>query len=750
MRKVRTALLLVLLTSLAFSACARKPSVAIVVGSQAAPLEHFAASELQSYLKRLYGIGAVITHDGSQEQGSHLLVGSPQSNPAVMEAMGEEAWPALSDQGILIRPARWKGQVAAIVGGGSPVATMWAAYELVEQWGVRYLLHGDVFPDRPGTFRLPEKATLREPKFQSRTWRLMNDFAMGPESWGLADNVPFINQLAKQKINRVFLAVYPWQPFVHVESRGVARKQAWLWYDYHYPITDDMPGRKLFVNAKEFWNPDLPLNASYDEFKAAGKKLCEGIIQHAKSRGMQVGMTASLVEFPKEFVATLPGSQIAHQLGELMMSPGPNQDVDDPVLADLAGAVLTSTLNTYPQLDFFQIGMPEHRGWVGHYEKAWKKLNARYQLDKVLPLKDALSQAARRTGYPGGAKRALDEVKGDIVALYFYDKLFNDLKLVQKSKNPTAKLCLNSVAEELFPVLGRLLPPGTELLNFVDYTASRIVKRREVLKNIPARNLPSSLILTLQDDNVGVLPQITTGSIHELAGDIKKYGWQGFTTRYWMISDQDPCAAYLARSSWEEIGPEEVYRDLASAVNGPNAVEEMLAGFRGIEKVTLSLHDHGLGLTFPVPKMIMKFWKPGTLSRELAQDRKDFRQVQAHFKAALNKSRPQGRAYAQYWVDRCEFAIGYIDTIEAVLRAASLEQTAKDAEAKKDQELASKSFMEAAEQAQFAFDSSQKMLETMARAAQDQSDRGALATMVEYIYRPLKAETQRLTHLGRH
>ena len=36
-----------------------------------------------------------------------------------------------------------------ILAGGSPVATMWAGYELVERYGVRYLLGGDVYPE-PG------------------------------------------------------------------------------------------------------------------------------------------------------------------------------------------------------------------------------------------------------------------------------------------------------------------------------------------------------------------------------------------------------------------------------------------------------------------------------------------------------------------------------------------------------------------------------------------------------------------------
>lgn len=33
---------------------------------------------------------------------------------------------------------------------------------------------------------------------------------------------------------------------------------------------------------------------------------------------------------------------------------------------------------------------------------------------------------------------------------------------------------------------------------------------------IPARDLPTSLIYTLHDDNVGLVPQLATGSLHEI------------------------------------------------------------------------------------------------------------------------------------------------------------------------------------------------------------------------------------------
>jgi hypothetical protein len=42
-----------------------------------------------------------------------------------------------------------------------------------------------------------------EPLLPVRTWRVINDFACGPESWGMSDYRPVIDQLAKLKFNRL-------------------------------------------------------------------------------------------------------------------------------------------------------------------------------------------------------------------------------------------------------------------------------------------------------------------------------------------------------------------------------------------------------------------------------------------------------------------------------------------------------------------------------------------------------------------
>lgn len=141
---------------------------------------------------------------------------------------------------------------------------------------------------------------------------------MGPESWGIADYRPVLDQLAKLRFNRIFISIWPYQPFLHYEVQGIRRTTAALWFDFHYPITDDMPGRRLFGNAAEFWNPDLPRGAGYEAFSSAGRRLVRQLIEHAHRRGMECVITATLTEFPAEFAPLLTNPQKVHQLGQML------------------------------------------------------------------------------------------------------------------------------------------------------------------------------------------------------------------------------------------------------------------------------------------------------------------------------------------------------------------------------------------------------------------------------------------------
>lgn len=714
----------------------------IVCGPDAPPLEQLASEELQRYLHRLYGWQVPMVRGGPTE-GAVVLLGRPDTHPAMTDALMGRAWPRLSNQGFVLRTVRQRDGPRLVVGGRSPEAVLWAVYELVERLGVRYLLHGDVMPERPPSFPPDGMDVALEPTFPIRWWRTVNDFAMGPESWGMADHRPVLDQLAKLKFNRVFLSFWPWQPFLDLEVRGIRRTRARLWFGYRYPITEDMPGRSLFGEELEFWNPDLPREGSYEELTEAAQELAHHIMAYARSRGMRCGVTASLLDFPREFAPLLQDARPVHQLEELTIVPGPDQDLEAPGLTELAVTVVQATVRTYPEADFLMVGMPEWRQWAGQYERAWRELDARYGVERALPLAEVLQRAARRSSYPGGAERAVQEAKGDIVGLCFYDRIFRQMEALRDTPRPDVHLVYMAISEELFPVLDRVLPPGSELLNCIDYTTSRVLRRREVLRHLPAHTLPSCHVLTLHDDNVGVLPQLTTSSTVELLGALRAEGWSGYSTRYWLLGDHDLCVATIARSAWDEQTTREgVYRDYLHALCGEEAVADMMEVLAEVERVTLGLEDHGLGLTFPIPDMMRRHWTAGSMPPELIEDREGYRRALVSAQRALGKAEPSGRTFVEYWMGRLAFGIGYLDAMERVCRAATLEAEARKAWEQDDGVTYHRCIEEGKREVKMALETARHAIEAYARVACDRSDLGAIATMGEYVYRVLKEKLE--------
>jgi hypothetical protein len=252
-------------------------------------------------------------------------------------------------------------------------------------------------------------------------------------------------------------------------------------------------------------------------------------------------------------------------------------------------------------------------------------------------------------------------------------------------------------------------------------------------------------VLTLHDDSVGTLPLLTTGALHQLVCDMRKHGIPGFCTRQWMISDHDASMAYLSKASWDPgATPKAVYEDQIRTVCGQAAVEPMLEAFRELEAVTTALEDHGMGLTFPTANMMTRQWSPEPMPKELAEDRAAYRRALAAVRKVGEPSRPEGKTYVRYWIGRLEFAVKYFDAIEAVKRAATAEQAAKEAKAKGDAQKLRLSLAQAAEQAEAALAATVQAIEAFAGVSKDRADAGAIATMAEYVYRPLKRKAEGL------
>src|SRR5262245_30879015 len=95
-------ILCVLVVLSATGVAAAGPRVDVVVGSDAPRLERFAASELAGQLKALFAADAHIAEKVPDRAEHLVLVGSPQTNPAV-KALAGDRWPKLTDQGHVLR-----------------------------------------------------------------------------------------------------------------------------------------------------------------------------------------------------------------------------------------------------------------------------------------------------------------------------------------------------------------------------------------------------------------------------------------------------------------------------------------------------------------------------------------------------------------------------------------------------------------------------------------------------------------------
>lgn len=710
-------------------------SLCIIIGPQATEMEVFAAQELRSYAERIFGARVEIAAKPVPAD-FYVLLGGAGSNPAVAKVCEGAPFPELSDQGFVLRSVEFEGKPALIAGGKTPRATLWAAYALAEEWGVRFLLHGDVLPAwRP--FEAPQLDRVEEPLMPAREWRMINAPYEGPEAWGLERCETILGQLAKLRFTHIVMTAYAWHPFVHVEVRGVERSSAWMAFDMHYPIAADMPARWLFGDVKEFGNPEFTPDAPYEQLLGEGQRYCRALMAQAKRKGLESLFMVSLLDYPPEFAAALSSAQDIHQFGRKTAVPTADTDLDDPALLETAAAFLKANIDTYPEVERFCITAPEFRQWKDRGRVAYDKLDERYGIREIISYDQLIADAAKRTTYPGGAERAKDELNGDLVGLYFYSRVINDTDAIASSKRPDIKMGYWCICQELFPIVARVSPPDVELMALIDYTPTRITKHLDDFERLPAEELRAVLIATLEDDNIGLLPQLTTHSLHACIRKAQECGWAGFTTRYWQIADQDPCVAYLAEAAWNtDTTPESVYRDQALAACGPEAVDDLLALWAEVEAATQIFEVHHLGVMFPVPYLFEAHYKPWGLPDTLQK-------VHGHYRKALDlarqaRAKASGRSpeYAAHWEYRLESAVLLMDALVEIKRAAILEEKG--------------SLAEACDAARGALPIVASAMEAYAKSALQRSNEGAVAYLGAHYYAKLQAKVEELEEKANH
>jgi hypothetical protein len=706
--------------------------VTVLVGQDAPKLERFAAEELAGQFKQLFAAEVTITTVGdaaAPAAGPTVLIGSPQTNASIRKLVGD-GWPTLSDQGIVIKSIERDGQPALVVGGARPIATLWAVYDLGQRFGIRYLLAGDVYPAESPALRLTGFDVVAEPTLRSRAWQAIDDLPIGSSAWGLAEHQHVIGQLAKLKFNRVILNVYPWQPFIDFEFEGTRKSTAELFYGWKFPIDGDTAGRAAFKGAREFTNPDLAGKSSPAEKVAAGKLLLNGIIDAAHELGMTVGLSFSPLEFPPEFAPLLPGAEPCG-IEKQTIGPGPKQDPHDKRLAQLATTQSVAYARSYPKVDAIYLSPMRVALWTGHAEQAFDRMQHQMTEAERSTLEELLDRVKRQHPFET-AELAMKKVETQLATIEAVDCLPVH-ELLEKPDSTRREANVTGIDPALAAALVRIRSLNVGMLLDIDSGEQRAAIIEELSpkdgEDQEAKVRPASrnsALFSLAADGTGPLPQSAIASLQTLLPRLGECGWAGFAAMTQMPGDLDYQLHYLAQASWSgAVEPTRVLDTLITPMCGSGVTDRVALAFTQLEQATTLIAEQDASFAMLAPDMVMKHYAAAEAPPE------HWQQLQDLYVGAMNemyrahdRSQPRGRPYLRYYCKRLEFAVEYVGSVQA-LRRAGAAKAAADAETQ-------------VAELEKATESMYNALSALAEVARDSGDRGAIAVLNAWGYRPLQ------------
>ena len=723
--------------------------ITIAIAEQAAPVERYAAGELKKYLSILYRIDAALRDEcPASPDGPTIVVGHPGNHPA----LADTEWPVLSADGFCLKTVRADPPVL-IVAGGSGRGTLFSVYELLERWGVRFLLSGDVLPEQPEPFRLTGFDERREPAYAMRAMRPMANLPEGSAPWSLADFTGYIDQMARLKFNTFAFVIMESGPWLDYEFRGVKRPAGDIFYGYRFPIDGDFIGRELFAGQSEFYNPVLAPARNDEERKQLGIGLVQSIIAHCQSRELLTLLIFSFLEPPTVMKhkcnewATLPlpdpksfgGAHFTvTPVEEFGINPhyAAWMNVLDPVVRELTAHRFKALINTYPEADFYHLWVSEHRAGVGDCREIFRALDAKYHLSPDVDWEKVLEDFSSS---PFERERYQNQVKGDLLFVSALDAIFNEHDLLQQTAKPDADIGIIGVMPQLAPMMTRILPDKASFGQFLDYGAHGVAERIDQVVPLLKAGMPTTLEIGIHDDNDMYFPQVSVESLERIVNTTASLGMKGCVVSLWQVRQADINAAFLARAIWHPgTTAAKFYRDFSSKLVGPAAADDFEQACRIIEVADRLVRKSMLyGYAFPMTDGNIKAFLDGAAHRDrdaIHQIQPLFQSAFGLFSAARRKASPHGLPHVDFWLWRTQFAVEYLDLAVACSDLGKMlgDGLKPGALLTPDQKQSALVALDA------LLDRSRTLIELVANDAKHKGDLGQIANMNQHVHRTLR------------
>lgn len=196
------------------------------------------------------------------------------------------------------------------------------------------------------------------------------------------------------------------------------------------------------------------------------------------------------------------------------------------------------------------------------------------------------------------------------------------------------------------------------------------------------------------------------------------------------IGDADLAAFMHSRGCFDaKFAGDHPVHDLVTPICGEGVSDRVLKAFGLAEEATKLILAGDRTLGMPVPDVVMKHYASSDPPPEWwGKARDNYLNAMNEMYRANTRAREGGRSYTLYFARRFEFAFEYMNCLEAV-RKASIAKSKGD----KETQIA---------ELEKAVESMNGALNAMAAVARSQSDRGIIAVLNEYGYRPLVKELE--------
>lgn len=201
---------IVVVSSVPMMAAQKKEAVIVSQGESA--MATLAAQEIRRYVYLRTGELLPIESKATDSGGLIVLAGKGQVGllkPFVADSVLAGEIAALGKEQYRIKTVEQGGSKVVLIVGGDDLGLLYGAYQLAEQLGVRFYMHGDVVPDERMKLELPTVDITGKPLFEHRGIQPFHDFPEGPDWWNADDYKAIFAQLPKLRMNFFGLHAYP-------------------------------------------------------------------------------------------------------------------------------------------------------------------------------------------------------------------------------------------------------------------------------------------------------------------------------------------------------------------------------------------------------------------------------------------------------------------------------------------------------------------------------------------------------------